>query len=217
MANEIKNRVESLIGDTGITSEDAHFAAAINEVMDLLPKDLLMKYAPSFSTLDDSTPTYGGVEGKKILGVTRLDSAEGTERKVTPIELEKFSLAKDSDSLYEATKFSPVYALDVDGGSTTLKMYPEPTADETAKVYYLEYETESSADLSDDTALADFPTTAEYAVVIKTAINLLMTKISDAVQDDEDQEIQTMLQGQLAQLQEMFKAEMSRLSGGTVE
>ena len=96
-------------------------------------------------------------------------------------------------------------------------MYPEPTADETAKVYYLEYETESSADLSDDTALADFPTTAEYAVVIKTAINLLMTKISDAVQDDEDQEIQTMLQGQLAQLQEMFKAEMSRLSGGTVE
>jgi len=216
MANQIRDRVQSLIGDE-YASENAHFAAAINEIMDLLPKDLLMKYAPSFSTLDDATPTYGGVEGKKILGVTRLDDTSGTERKVTPIELEKFSLAKDSDSLYEATNFSPVYALDVDGGSTTLKIHPEPTATEKAKVYYLEYETESSANFSADDTIDNFPTTAEQAVVIKTAINLLMTKISDAVQDDEDQEIQTMLQGQLAQLQEMFKAEMSRLSGGTVE
>lgn len=209
----IKVRVESLIGATGITGEDTHFCAAINEIMDLLPQDLLMKYAPSFTALDDETLTYL-TEGKKLLAVTRKD-AGGTERSVTPIALEKFSLAADTDSLYEATKYSPVYALDVDGGDTALKMYPEPTETETAKIYYLPYKT--TADLSEDDAISDFPTMAEYAVIIKTAINLLMTKLSDAVQDEEDNEIQVMLQAQIGQLQEMFKNEMSRLGGGTVE
>lgn len=73
---------------------------------------------------------------------------------------------------------------------------------------------DGSANLATDTEPAHIPELAHHAVALRTAINILVAKISDAVQDDEDSEVQQMLNAQLGLLQTAYKAEIGRLGGG---
>jgi len=124
-------RITDLIGSdyTSIASNSSTdlFNAAASEVADILPTELLLKYAVDPINLNNSTPAWTSVEGKKVLLVTRLDSSGGTNRECRALSIQDFEKAKESDSIYLATVHTPVYAYTTDGGSTSLEIFPVPT------------------------------------------------------------------------------------------
>jgi len=73
---------------------------------------------------------------------------------------------------------------------------------------------DGSSDLATDSEPGSLPELAHYAVALRTAINILLAKISDAVQNEEDNEIQQMLNAQIGTLQALYKVETEKLSGG---
>ena len=77
MAATFDARLVDLIGDYMSKLNDNHeidlLNAAIAEVADSVPPELLLKYAVTPQVLSNSTPTWTGVEGNKILLVTRLE------------------------------------------------------------------------------------------------------------------------------------------------
>jgi hypothetical protein len=181
--------------------------AAINEVADLLPSELLLKYAVDPINLTNSDPASSAVKGKKILLVTRLDGSGGYNRECMPVSIEDFQKAKDSNSIYHATKFSPVYSYETDAGSTTLTVYPTPITNEEGKIYYYAY---LDSDQSGSTTPTGFPDEAVQAIVLKSSINILQAYISDFVQDEEDQEMQSMINGQIQSLGALYTVEINR-------
>ena len=56
-----------------------------------------------------------------------------------------------------------------------------------------------------------FPERAFFAACIKSSINLMQAKISDAAQDDEDMELLQILQAQAASLEKLLQAELTIL------
>ena len=212
MAATIGNRITDLIGsDYSVIPANSKadlINAAINEVADMLPYELLLKYAVNPIDLDESTPTWTTVEGKKVLLVTRLDdSSPRLAQECKPVSIQDFEKAKDANSIYLATKYNPVYAYITDAGNTVLTILPEPIVHEDVKVYYFAYLT---SDQAGSTAITGFPTEAHQAVVLKAAINILQAYISDFVQDEEDMEMQQMLSGQIQSLQAQYQMEISR-------
>ena len=184
------------------------FNAAVNEIADMLPSQLLLKYAVNPIDLDESTPTWTAVEGKKVLLVTRLDdSSPRLGKECKPVSIQDFERAKDSTSIYYATKHTPVYTYATDAGTTALTILPEPVVDEDVKVYYFAY---SSGDITGNSSIGGLPSEIFQAVVLKACINILQTFISDTVQDEEDQELQQMLTAQLQLLTQQYGGEMSR-------
>ena len=206
------NRITDLIGSDyeviPSNSVDDLINAGISEVADMLPPDLLLKYSTAPIELDASPSTATDIEGKKILLVTRLDAGGGKERECTAVSIPDFNRAKDSDSIYLATKFSPVYYYNgsVAGGST-LEIYPTPTDAEKAYVYNFEYPNTSQKGLS---TISGLPDEAIQAVALKASINILTTYVSDFAQDEEDLELQQMIEAQKASLVRDFQQEMSR-------
>ena len=212
MAATIGNRITDLIGSDyssiPANSKADLINAAINEIADMLPAELLLKYAVNPADLDESTPTWTTVEGKKVLLVTRLDdSSPRLARECRAVSIQDFEKAKDSASIYYATKHTPVYAYATDGGTTALTILPEPIANEDVKVYYFAYLT---SDQAGSTAITGFTAEAHQAVVLKASINILQSYISDFVQDEEDQEMQAMINGQIQSLGALYTVEINR-------
>ena len=210
-------RLEELIGSDYSTiatnSQYDLFNAAAAEVADTIPPELLLKYAVDPIDLSNSPDSWahdgtaGGPEGKKILLVLRRESSGGVRRTCTPVSISDYYRAMDTGSLYLATKYTPIYAYDTDGGNTNISLFPLPTADETAKIYYFEYITLSDLTVS---VIAGLPNEIEQAVCLKAAMNILNSYISDMVQDEEDSEMQQMLTAQIGSLAQMYQQEMSR-------
>jgi hypothetical protein len=204
-------RITDLIGSdyTSIASNSSAdlFNAAVSEVADILPTELLLKYA--VNPQDMTTATWTSVEGKKVLLVTRLDSSGGTNRECRVLSIQDFEKAKESDSIYLATVHTPVYAYTTDAGTTSLEIFPVPNGTQTAKVYYFAYT--SISDLAVST-IDGMPNEVEQAIVLKTCINILQTYISDFVQDEEDMEMQNMLNNQIKQLENQYQTEIMRYS-----
>ena len=204
-------RIEELIGSDYTTiaanSYVDLFNAAIAEVADMLPTELLLKYAIGPILLDGNTPTWANVEGDKVLLATREEGDGGPHRECTQVSIQDFERTKDINSIYLATAHSPVFAFTTTGGNTSLTLYPAPTSTEGAKIYYFHY---PSTDNTGATSLTGFPNEVEQAVVLKACINILQTYVSDFVQDDEDQELQTMITTQMQALNNMYTSEMSR-------
>lgn len=126
----IANRITDLIGSQ--YSTDAAYAgdlinAAINEIADMVSEDLLIKYSKTPGVLESNSEWL--VEGRKILKVTRIDAdSSGIERECSPVDRDVFASAGDSNSIYKATVYSPIYHLDsANDGAATLKILPEPT------------------------------------------------------------------------------------------
>ena len=206
------NRITELIGNdyTTIASNSYLdlFNAAVSEVADMAPPELLLKYAVDPSDLDENTTTLTTVEGKKVLLVTRLDdSSPRLAQECKPVSIQAFEKAKDANSIYLATKYNPVYAYITDGGTTALTILPEPIVHEDVKVYHFTYTTISDLAVS---TIAGLPNELENAVVLKACINILQTYISDFVQDEEDAELQQMIMVQIKTLSVSFEKEMAR-------
>ena len=211
------NRIAELIGSEYSTvatlSHVDLFNAAVSEVADMVPAELLMKYAVDPINLTNSPASWasdgtaGGPEGKKVLHVTRIETSGGTARECTIRTLMDFQRCQESTSIYKATEYSPVYTYTTDGGNTSLTIFPTPDANEYARVYYFAY---PSTSIIGDAVVAGLPNELEQAVVIKASINILQAYVSDFVQDEEDSEMLSMLQAQMAGLEKNFQQEMSR-------
>jgi len=216
MAATFDPRLVDLIGDYAAKINDNHeidlLNAAIAEVADSVPPELLLKYAVTPILLDNGTPTWTSVEGKKILLVTRLDG-DGVDRNCEMVGISMFSQAKDTDSVYEATSYSPVACHTTTGGASSLELYPVPTASETAKVYYFTYPVTNQKEQTDNQLnAAGIPFQLLHAIALRTAITMLQAYISDSIQDDEDAEITTMLGQQVISLSTQYGAEMQRFT-----
>ena len=216
----LANRITDLIGSQ--YSTDAAYAgdlinAAINEIADMLPIELLMKYSRTPGVLESNSEWL--VEGRKILKVTRIDAdSSGIERECNEVNRAGFSVAGDSNSIHKATEYSPIYHHDtVNDGAATLKILPEPTTPQKGKIWYFTYVTSTVPD-SDITDLTEatlnttvyLPNNLIHAIVLKACTNILKAYISNQVQDEEDIELMQMIQAQLQGLQQDYTTEIQR-------
>ena len=205
------NRITDLIGSEYSTiASNSYvdlFNAAISEIADMAPSELLLKYAVGPILLDHNTPTWTSVEGKKVLLVTREEGDGGPYRECKVTSLQDFERVKDTNSIYLATAHSPVYAYLTAGGDTALNIFPTPTATEGAKIYYFAYPT---TDNTGATSLTGFPNELEQAVILRACISIVQTYISDFVQDEEDNEMLSMLSTQIQSLSALYTVEINR-------
>jgi hypothetical protein len=223
----IRQRITDLIGSQ--YSTDAAYAgdfinAAINEIADSIPTDLLLKHSRTPGELTSNSEWL--VEGRKILKVTRIDAdSSGIERECVPVDRALFSASGDSGSIHFATVFSPIYHLDsANAGAATLKILPEPGGDQRGKIWYFSYVTSSSLDsnisnLTEATLNTEvyLPNNLIHAIALKSSINILLAYISNQVQDEEDIEMLQMIQAQVQALEKSYQVEMSRYMGGQEE
>jgi len=205
------DRITDLISSdyTDFNSEADLFNAAVADVVDSMPRELLLKYAVDPFDLTNLIPTWTGVEDKKVLLVTRLDASGGFNRECLPVSIPDFEKAKDANSIYLATKHSPIYAYLTDAGTTAINIYPTPTSTETAKVYYFTY---PAGDVVGNQAISGIPDECHQAIILKACINILSAFVSNAVQDEEDSEILAMLSSQIQTLKQAYTDEMIRFS-----
>jgi hypothetical protein len=190
------------------------FNSAIAEVVDMLPPELLLKYAIDPIDLSNSPTSWehdgtaGGPKGKKVLLVLRRESSGGVRRECRVVSLQEYYRTLDTGSIYLATKHTPIYSYTSNGGNTGISLHPLPTADETARIYYFTYPITDV--LTSATSISGVPNEAEQAIVLKACIKLLQAYISDYVQDEEDTEMQNMLLSQQKTLEQQYQSEMIR-------
>ena len=220
MAANFNLRIVDLIGDYAAKINDNHeqdlLNAAISEVADSVPPELLIKYAKAPQVLNDGTRTWTAVEGKKVLLVTRRDAAAGSNgvhRNCELVGIPAFNQSQDEDSIYLATKHSPVTCITTSGGQAVLDVKPTVDNDEIAHIYYFEYPTGNLKETADaDLNAAGIPNQLFHAIALRASINMLQAYISDSVQDDEDTEILSMLTAQIGSLTNQYKLEMGRFT-----
>tara|TARA_R100000458_G_C8273089_1_gene247916 strand:- start:2269 stop:2967 length:699 start_codon:yes stop_codon:yes gene_type:complete len=223
MAADFGHRIKDFIGfdyhggDTAnLTSEDQAIETACAEVIDALPDSLLLANAEKPASIIHGTADSSfNSEGKKILRVLRKDD-RGYNRVCEEVDVDTFNEMQDEDSIYFPTQHSPVYTLDATTGTTKLKIRPSVRTDlinYAGTVYSVTYPIaeDFTDDLDDLTSIPGLPHEAEHAVALKASIYILQTLISDAVQDEEDDEMLSMLQTQLQSLTAMYTAELQRL------
>ena len=105
----IGNRITDLIGSDYNTIPSNSYIdlinAAINEIADMLPAELLLKYAVDPIDLSNSPDSWtydgtaGGPEGKKILLILRRESSGGVRRECTPVSISDYYRAMDTHML----------------------------------------------------------------------------------------------------------------------
>tara|TARA_R100000655_G_scaffold56427_1_gene94579 strand:+ start:6796 stop:7494 length:699 start_codon:yes stop_codon:yes gene_type:complete len=221
MAANIGNRISELIGEAYSTvpanSKVDLINAAIGEVADILPTDLLLKYCEYDGgqwprQVTSSGHSLGNDNSDKIFLVVRRESndADAEHIECTAVPYPQFLRAKKADSIYYATKFSPIYSYvnrqdSADG--VMIKFLPDVSVTEPGYIYGFTYPT---TDLSSSTFVPGLPPSVMQAVVLKASINILRTYISDFVQDEEDAELQQMIEAQSAGLEKQYQQEMGR-------
>ena len=215
MAATLGQRIQDLIGfdytaDAGnMLTEDEALETACAEVIDALPDSLLLRYAVTPLSLTSGSPTVS-TDGLKVLRVIRKAGSSEVYRVCQEVDIEAFEEMKDTDSIYAPTSFSPIYTFDPASGTPTLKILPEITGTHEASVYYITYPV--GADIDSGTGIDGLPNEVEHAIALKAAIYILQTKISDAVQDEEDEEELAMLSAQAQSLVGMYTSEIARLA-----
>ena len=222
MAATLGQRIQDIVGfnyaSNSINSEDEALEVACAEVIALAPVSLLLKYAVAPTDLVDGAANMD-IEGKKVLRVIRFDS-NGNAKICEKLDIDEFKMiALDTNSIYKSTKYSPVYAEDPETGTTKLEVRPVPTggadAANSAKVYSITYPTGASTESL--SALDGVPNELEHAIALRAGMYILTTMISDAVQDDEDSELQSMLNAQLEVVNGMYQAELTKITGDNGE
>ena len=151
----------------------------------------------------------------KIISILRLDS-ENITRTCREIPYHEWERGQDTSSIYYNLKNykNPVYTIDNFGS-----VFVSPS-DGTIYIYIYEYLTDeviSGLSTLDNTAVREdlqwnFPQQAVYAGILKSCMNIIQSKISKAVQEEEDQELLNLLNAQNASLEKLLSTEMQRLN-----
>tara|TARA_R100000406_G_scaffold69978_1_gene50310 strand:- start:28 stop:1248 length:1221 start_codon:yes stop_codon:yes gene_type:complete len=161
---------------SGKNSEISKFLAngvqwVINQIEKTNP-DMLPLFA-SLQTLNDSAKTLTLSSNAKIIDVVRRNgnATNGEELKCSPINAAFRSNAKNVDSIYYASKDSPVYYID----NAVLNVLPVPNNDEIVKISIVLPDTSVA---HSDSAIDNFPSELYHAVVLYAAGQLIYNKMS---------------------------------------
>ena len=134
--------------------------------------DMLPLFA-SLQTLNDSTKTLTLATNSKIIDIVRRNgnASTGEELKCSPINAAFRSNAKNTDSIYYASKNSPVYYID----NAVLNVLPIPDNDQIVKISIVLPDTSVAGT---DSAIDNFPSEMYHAVVLYAATQLLHHKMA---------------------------------------
>tara|TARA_R100001594_G_scaffold9786_2_gene23640 strand:+ start:2030 stop:2713 length:684 start_codon:yes stop_codon:yes gene_type:complete len=207
----ILERIKDVIGDavTDIISYKDLIDSGFNYVADLIPPNSELWRLEELPSAEDNVVK----EGKKIITITRSDSNNIFPQVCKEITFEIYSKGEDATSIYYTggSYRSPVYSIHPDDG----KIYVRP-AGGNVKVYYFPYfdanVVESNwIDNKYNMENIGFPGAAVHAGVLKSASNILQAYISNATQDDEDNELLGLLTAQSGTLDKLFSEEIQRL------
>ena len=193
-----KLQVEDIIGrtvsDTDGLSDMLNSSA--REITMILPKDVLLRNATAQSITSNSYDN----SNKRNLNVSR-DGYYATE-----IPYGQHGRVTDSGSIYfsdTTQKRDPVFYFK----GKLLVIQPEPTASENGEVLKYDY---PSSIAHGDTSISNFPSIAEYGVVLGAA-SKFMIKLSSEDQANEDIELATNSIGFANQLVQEYEKELQRL------
>ena len=161
---------------SGKNSEVSKFLAngvqwVINQIEKTNP-DMLPLFA-SLQTLNNSATTLTLSTNAKIIDVVRRNgnASTGEELKCSPINAAFRSNAKNIDSIYYASKNSPIYYID----NAVLNVLPVPDNDEIVKISIVLPDTSVA---HSDSAIDNFPSEMYHAVVLYAAGQLIYNKMS---------------------------------------
>lgn len=204
-------QIEQVVGRPSLSGSSSDTLAYRNQlnsylkqsartIIDMLPDEVLIKDCILTEITDDNGVD---VTDKKIVKVLR-NNVGCVEM---PLELKSYALS-GSDSIYEPTKRAPIYYIE---GQTTVggKLFikPMPGGTEKGQLYSASYPTP----LFSQSAISNFPDTAEYAVILGASIKLLQYRINRYLHEDEDIELAQMAQQELGTILGMYNQEMQRL------
>ena len=166
----IDSQIQALTGTANDTEMNDWATEGAKEVMNALPDSILSPYSQTSNINDGNGLT--SMRSKRLFYVLREETDSGPYvncREVTPGE---YNMASDSDSIYYRAARTPIYSVIGD----TLNVLPTPTAGQTATVYYLAY---PDIDVSNDSAIANFPDNANSLVVLYAACKVLHNKMNE--------------------------------------
>tara|TARA_R110002012_G_scaffold179021_2_gene344463 strand:- start:31372 stop:32043 length:672 start_codon:yes stop_codon:yes gene_type:complete len=208
-------RITDLIGSDyevipSVTYNDL-IRAAVNETVDNLPNDLLLKYC--YYKTNITAAGLDSVEEKKVLMVAReIDDSTLEIRECIAVPYNEFLKVQDTNSLYCATIESPVYTYDVStANDPKLKIFPVPTDAQLGYVWHFNY-IGTGNDTAAESSIGGLPDICLQAIVYRACVNILQSYISDFVQDEEDSEMLAMLSTQMQSLQGAYTLEMQRFT-----
>ena len=210
----IAQRITDLIGATYNTEaayEGDLINAAINEIADMLPNDVLLKYsAVGVQQVAADVANGYNIEDKKCLKVIRRDGS--IDRECIFLTLTEYQKAADNDSIYKATSFSPVYTIDYNNNTPILRIKPDCTDTDKGFIYCFSYASGDNTAKTQSTINSDLnlPTNIIHAIALKSSVNILKAYISNQVQDEEDIELMQMIATQMQLLEKDFMTEMQR-------
>ena len=201
----IAQQVTSIIGDWVPSEYPELYKDAFNTIADMIPPDSELWANDNINT-STTALTNSGEDVYKILRVV-INSRASKQ-----VGYNDFLRGEDTSSIYyhSGNYKNPIYSWSADGILVWRPVGKTPT------IYYWKYanstdfDTVSSTDLIG--TLGGFPKEARLAAIIKSGINILYTKISDAVQEEEDAELLQMLSAQMQQLQQWLQAELQRIN-----
>ncbi len=214
----IGDRISDLIGATYSTIPSLSYQdlinAAFNEVADMISIKELLKYSDTPTNVTSASGV--SIEDKKILKIIRVDAdSNGVDKECKFLDQTNYSIASDSNSIYKATAHSPVYTVYSLNNASTVLIHPDCNGSgQIGRIWSFAYAGDSTTLSTRD---ADYfnsnlfmPPTSIYAVVLKACINILQSYISEQVQEEEDQELLTMVTAQMQSLEKSFAQEMQR-------
>ena len=168
-------QIQALTGTADQTEMDDWATDGVKEIINILPLELKMECA-TITSLTSSTPMDLDATGQ-VFHATRENADSGYHigcRRVNPI---LSGSADDSTSIHYVTATDPIYWIESDtGGDPKLFVKPTPTANQPARIHHVAFPTVNVSEVS---AIVNFPNEAEYLVVLYAAIKVLQNKMNE--------------------------------------
>ena len=259
LSTTIKDRVLSQLGEDNsdyldqISAPEELFNEALWEIAGIVPPRYLLTQVsepadPEELATSESNPQ--NIQDKLVLLVTRTEAEHTlngetggliTEQYITKpckkVAFEDSHKSRDVDSIYFATKYSPVYTVKNIGGNKNIFVYPEPSPAFTAGngpygddtilpkgnsamtvyAYTRQHIMESGGQTITDKAwnlLTDFvgmPRDVEDIIIKRIALKVIELKLSDMATQEEDTELFTLLGQNKALIEEALKNGLDKL------
>ena len=199
-------RIQDFVGDevTDIEGYKDLIVAGFNYVADLIPNTSELWMGTNFR--ETSSVSFADASDYKIIQVTSTD-ANSIKRICKEVPIEYMRRGEDTSSIYyNAGNYkNPIYSFDPEG---TIIIKPEPSSFE---IFYYTYITDTDITSLKDYSSVGFPHQAVFLAILKACSNLLQAKISQAVQEEEDNELLALLNGQMATVDKLTQEELQRL------
>jgi len=219
----ISSRIQDIIGiDMDATLVPGYgdlVADGFNYIAGMIPQDselwrMETKANTNYNSYDGSDPEDFNIAGKKILWAeVKYEGITDDSMPALQINYPEYLKGLNSNSIYHhgGSYFNPVFTFGPDGAllvSPDISNSPNGTLE---IHYFKEFDGSSNFDV---TTVEGYPNKAIYAGCLKAAHNLIMGRLSDATQDDEDLELVQLLQTQSQTIENQLRWETARLVGG---